>query len=91
MIFINDLRDSVVSDISLYSDDTKVSKDVQLDSDSIVVQNDLFLLQDWPADWLLLFHPDKCIVLRMCLPWQQNIEPRIFHVEIRWNLSQVGG
>ena len=60
MININDLTDSVVSDNILYADDTKISKDVQLDSNSIVEQTDLFLLQDWSAEWLLLFHADKC-------------------------------
>ena len=44
MIYINDLPDSVVSDIALYADDTKIFKDIQLDSDNIVVQNDLFRL-----------------------------------------------
>ena len=52
----------------------------------IVVQNDLFCLQDWSDDWLLLFHPDKCIVIRISLPWKQDyIKPRIFHAKIRWN------
>ena len=44
------------------------------DSDTIVVQDDLFSLQDWSDVWLLLFHPDKCIVKRICLPWKQNTD-----------------
>ena len=79
VIYINDLPDSFVSDIALYADDTKIFKDVQLDSDIIVVQNDLFRLQDWSDDWLFLFHSDKCIVIRISLPWKQNyINPEYF-------------
>ena len=79
VIYINDLQDSFVSDIALYADDTKIFKDIQLDSDIIVVQNDLFRLQDWSDDWLLLFHPDKCIVIRISLPWKQDyINPEYF-------------
>ena len=79
VIYINDLPDSVVSDIALYANDTKISKDIQLDSDIIVVQNDLFRLQDWSDDWLLLFHPDNCIVIRISLPWKQDyINPEDF-------------
>ena len=79
VIYINDLPDSAVSDIALYADDTKIFKDIQLDSDIIVVQNDLFRLQDWSDDWLLLFHPDKCIVIRISLPWKQDyINPEYF-------------
>ena len=67
VIYINDLPDSVISYIVLYADDTKTYREIQLDSDTIVVQDDLFSLQDWSDDWLLLFHPDKCIVIRFCL------------------------
>ena len=74
VIYINDLPDSVMSEIALYADDTKLSKEIQSDSDVIVVQDDLFILQDWSDDWLLLFHPDKCIVIRICLPWKCNID-----------------
>ena len=74
VIYINDLPDSVISEIALYADDTKLSKEIQSDSDVIVVQDGLFILQDWSDDWLLLFHPDKCIVIRICLPWKCNID-----------------
>ena len=74
VIYINDLPDSVISYIVLYADDTKLYREIQLDSDTIVVQDDLFSLSDWSDDWLLLFHPDKCIVIRICLSWKQNID-----------------
>ena len=60
VIYINNLADSVISYIALYADDTKINRQIQLDSDTIVVQDDLFSLQDWSDVWLLLFHPDKC-------------------------------
>ena len=69
----------MISEIALYADDTKLSKEIQSDSDVIVVQDDLFILQDWSDDWLLLFHPEKCIVIRICLPWKRNIDkPEFF-------------
>ena len=33
-----------------------------------------FCLPDWSDDCLLLFYPDKCIVILSCLPWQRNDE-----------------
>ena len=42
VIYINDLPDSVVSYIALHADDTKMYKEIQLDSDTIVAQDDFF-------------------------------------------------
>ena len=64
VIYINDLPDSVDSYIVLYADGTKMYKEIQLDSDKIVAQDDLLL------------HPDKCIVIRPCLPWKQNTDKK---------------
>ncbi|MEW8545715.1 MAG: reverse transcriptase family protein, partial [Candidatus Thiodiazotropha sp.] len=63
VIYINDLPDRIDSDIIMYADDTKMSKEIQVKEDSEVVQADIFRLQDWSDKWLLLFHPDKCKVL----------------------------
>ena len=40
------------------------------------------LSQDWSDDWLLLFHPDKCVVIQVCLPWKHNEKPVYF---MRWS------
>ena len=61
VFYINDLTDSVISDIILYADDTKMSKEIQSDTDTVVIQDDLFYFQEWSDDWLLLFHPPKML------------------------------
>ena len=38
--YVNDLPYSVFSDIILYADDTKMSKEIQSDTDTIVIQDD---------------------------------------------------
>ena len=69
----------MVSDIILFADDTKMSKEIQSTEDLESVQTDLFHLQDWSNKWLLLFHPDKCKVLQIC-SFKQNLEQPIYFV-----------
>ena len=78
VIYINNLPDSVLSDIIMYADDTKMSKEIQLHTDIVIVQGNIFCLQVWSDDWLILFHPDKCVVVQICLPWKHNKNPVYF-------------
>ena len=66
----------------MYADDIKMSKEIQLQPDTVLVQGDIFCLQDWSDGWLLLFHPDKCVVVQVCLSWKNNEKPVLF-----WNVS----
>ena len=65
VIYINDLPDKVLSALLLFADDTKIFKEVNSISDSLLIQKDIDTLEDWSKDWLLCFHPDKCHVLTL--------------------------
>ena len=50
-IYINDLPDLVVSDIIMYAEDKKMSKELRSNEDLETEQTDLFRLQDWSDKW----------------------------------------
>ena len=60
-MFINDLPDTVTSNTSLFADDCIIYRTVKLIRDCFQIQEDLREL----ATWCMLFHPDKCNVLRI--------------------------
>ena len=67
VIYINDLPDNIASDIYLFADDTKFYSKVEDYEDAVKIQNDLNQLNLWSEKWLLKFHPDKCVILRLAL------------------------
>ena len=65
VIYINDLPESVKSDIFLFADDTKILKHITSEKDALDLQSDIDSLEQWSQKWLLRFHPDKCHVLTL--------------------------
>ena len=62
---INDLLDSLKSRIRLFADDTTVYLTIHSNSDRGTLQNDLYKLEQWEANWPIEFNPDKCEVIRV--------------------------
>ncbi len=60
LIFINDLPDSVTSEVFLFADNTKIFRKIKGEEDQQGLQQDLTTLEDWSNKWLLQFHPGKC-------------------------------
>ena len=60
VIYINDLPNSVMSDVFLFADDTKISRIIYSQQDSNLLQNDLLKLSEWSQKWLINFHAGKC-------------------------------
>ena len=60
VIYINDLPETVRSDVYLFADDTKIFKVLNSENDKDILQSDLTSLMEWSKKWLLSFHPDKC-------------------------------
>ena len=60
LLYINDLPDSVTSEVYLFADDTKIFN-IITDNESVdTLQSDLKKLEEWSNKWLLKFHPEKC-------------------------------
>ena len=60
LIYINDLDDSITSNVLKFADDTKLFRKVNTDGDKQHLQNDLDRLVKWSAKWQMLFNFGKC-------------------------------
>jgi len=65
LAFINDLPDSISSEVRLFADDTVVYRKVSSAVDTAALQKDLDALAQWEEDWQMEFHASKCQVLRV--------------------------
>jgi ribonuclease P/MRP protein subunit RPP40 len=67
LIYINDIDDSVCSNLVEFADDTKVFSVVQTKNDIDRLHKDLLNLGKWSQDWLMLFNVDKCKVMHLAV------------------------
>ena len=58
-IYINDLDDSIKSNVLKFADDTKLFRKVNTDGDKQHLQNDLDRLVKWSEKWQMLFNFGK--------------------------------
>lgn len=65
LVFINDMPDSVTSNIRLFADDALLYRSIKSHKDAEALQKDLDALQSWEKTWQMSFNPDKCEVLRV--------------------------
>ena len=65
LAYINDLPACVSSEVRLFADDYLLHKTIKSQRDADILQDDLNILQQWEAKWLMSFNPDKCQVLRV--------------------------
>ena len=67
VIYINDLPEVVDKDsyVYLFADDTKVFRQIKSQYDHNKLQGDINNLLDWSNKWLLKFHPDKCVSMKI--------------------------
>ena len=59
------VENDTVSDIYLYTDDTKLVKEVNTICDSQSLQQDINSLYTWTQHSLLHFQPEKCVAMRV--------------------------
>ena len=67
VVYINDLPDKVAGDSMLYmfADDTKLSRAILDVSDTEILQQDIYNMDECSREWLMDFHTLKCKVLKM--------------------------
>ena len=59
------MPDTIQSNIRLFADDTIMYLTVSNQTYCQVLQKDLNKLENWEREWLMLFNPDKCEVIRV--------------------------
>jgi hypothetical protein len=65
ILYINDLPDEIVSEILLFADDSKLFRPIKSIEDCIILQKDVYKLQDWSDTWQVKFNLKKCCALRL--------------------------
>jgi hypothetical protein len=67
LIFINDLpsRVSNGTSVKLFADDCVLYRRITSPDDCVTLQSDLDSLQRWEKEWLMQFHPSKCLTLHI--------------------------
>ena len=64
-IYINDIDENIVSQISKFADDTKIGGICRDESDHGLIQSDLNRLFEWSQKWLMSFNINKCKVMHL--------------------------
>uniref|UniRef100_A0A803K2X2 Reverse transcriptase domain-containing protein n=1 Tax=Xenopus tropicalis TaxID=8364 RepID=A0A803K2X2_XENTR len=64
-LFINDLGEGIMSNVSVFADDTKLCSPVNSIQDVTSLQQDLDQLAIWAAKWQMRFNVDKCKVMHL--------------------------
>ena len=60
---INDLPDSVTSNVRLFADDCLLYKEIKTFTDHLELQEDLKNLETWAVTWGMRFNASKCYIL----------------------------
>ena len=72
VLFINDITDciSTGTNIRMYADDTKIWREIHVNEDHLILQNDINALLDWAVRNCMNFSLAKCKVLTIsrCVP-----------------------
>ena len=55
----------MTSHVRLFADDCLLFRTINAQHDTVILQEDLNILQQWEAKWLMSFNPDKYEVLRV--------------------------
>ena len=64
-LFINDLEDGINSSISVFADDTKLSRAITSPQDVETLQKDLNKLMGWATTWQMRFNVEKCKIMHL--------------------------
>jgi len=65
IIYINNIDTDIVSKLSKFADDTKLSKSVECEVERDILRSDLEKIHRWSEEWQMLFNVDKCVVMHL--------------------------
>ena len=65
LVYINDLPDTVTSDVRLFADDCILYRKIKKDTDIDILQQDLTALHQWESDWQMSFNAEKCNYMKI--------------------------
>ena len=86
LLFINDISNSIHSNLRLFANDCVLYKEVATQQDCQIVQQDLHLLPHWPKTWQLSFNVSKCChrgitrkktPLNLIIPWMASLSQEL--------------
>ena len=60
LTYINDIENGLDSTIRLFADDSAIYRQINTIQDAILLQRDLFKLQEWANTWQMSFNVKKC-------------------------------
>ena len=72
IFYINDLPESVLSNLFLFADNIKVARSIRNLVDALQLQEDIKSLENWSNVWLLKFYPNKVPCLSPWKAWQHQ-------------------
>ena len=58
----------------MFADDTKVFRTIKTNDAQCILQDDLDELTAWSTQWLLTFHPDKCNIMHLGKPVEDQFK-----------------
>ena len=62
-MYINDITESITSDIRLFADDCILYRCISSIGDCVALQHDIDTLLAWSNTWKMHFNPSKCQVM----------------------------
>ena len=60
LLYINDIVDSIQSDVRLFADDSMIYRSISSESDHHILQSDLNTISKWCIDWSMELNTIKC-------------------------------
>jgi len=78
LIFMNDIEESIASDMFIFADDTTLSKiyNTALEAE-LILNEDLNTILKWANRWFVKFNPEKTVFINFSLKRNSPITPKI--------------
>ena len=71
----------------MFADDTKVFRTIKTNDDQSILHDDLDELTELSTKWLLTFHPDKCNIMHLGKPLEEQFKYTLHDGTIRHELG----